>query len=236
MNMLNIAKWELVKRISKLKVIFPVYIGLLFVATLLAGIGAYGLYNGPLINIVSSLANFTSILIFGVTGYIGAFLPTAAVISDMRSKHFALEKMRGESFVPTVVVRMILSILWVSLTLGLLLLTVTLSDDLHVGLFGLNFGMTSMETIKWLWFYPAILSPAIVTFALIAGQSLRRWKALSLVCAFVLYFTIGVTIVLLVECLSIPTLAELVIDSIAVILLLTAACWLYDNKCEIPDE
>ena len=227
MNILNIAKWELVKRTSLLNVIFAIYIVLLLMVMFLAETGVYELYSP---GFVRSLGTTIRILLICTMGYIMFLFPTLSITSEMRSKNFVLEKMRTEPFLSTALVRITISVLWVSLAWGLLILATKISNDEYRGFLGIGFS----DGAK-LVFYSAILSPVIAMFAFTAGLSIRRWSALSLIFSFVFYIVLGTPFIFMEMGSSIPSLATFAIGCVSAIVLLLAACWLYDNKCEIAD-
>jgi len=223
--MLNIAKWELIKRTSWLNIIFPIYIGLLLVVVFMAETGLFESYNNNFV-----LRNTIYIPLLCLVGYIMILMPTLSMITDLRSKSLVLEKMRTVPFLSTAVIRIIINVLQVSLAWGLLLLATKISNVLYDELLGIG-----LSNVARLLFYSAIVSPVLAMFTFIAGLSLRKWSAFSLFFSFILYFMIGWACLFIEFKYPTPSFAIFVIMCISVAVLLIAASWLYDNTCEIAE-
>jgi len=229
MNIISIAKWELVKRTSRHSNIFLAYIVLLLAELYLLGI------CDPRLNPTDDGAIFwlsfiVPILLLCVATYIMIILPTLTVVTEIRGSNRFLEEMRECSFMPNAVLRIILNILLVSLGYGLLLLVTEYSiktDSSNVNILDI----VPLSYIKFLS-YTAIVSPTLAMFSIIAGSSIPRLKSLSSILAIALYFALGGG-VLWMGSLPIPTVAISIIQCMVIIFLFLAACWLHDNKCEV---
>lgn len=221
---MNVLKWELRKRISRLGWILLLFAALFGVIYLLPVHGEHGFANKmvTILTIISMLVTIGSI-------YIVIVYPTLSMVIDLRSKYCVLEKMHSQAFIITAIIKTILNILTVLMGSGLLLLAVEMMKKFHTS--NTKFLVLELKIpYQELIFHTAIFSPTIILFSCTVALSIPAFKRYSFVVTILLYIMIGGVILLMAY---LPADLTLIVQSAAILLIFVVSCWLYDNKCEI---